>query len=595
MSKSNISDLWKKEDWLAVWIGFIVIALAIVATLTKSFDFNATKFSTWSVGETQQKEIAVANVVENADKIQEAVETTAPLTENWKKVQTSITAIKKLAAKDIVSDKKITAQLDSINTALRSDRSIPALEKAGLARQVDSLEAVTVKNAQKAAKIVPLKTQLSDKVFWFRLISTFAILAFLFALGVKLQGEKIRKFLPAFLALFVLAVIVRLVSAEFTLNRYLEWAFWALIIGLLIANTVGVPQWLKPAIRTEFYIKTGLVIFGFSVLFSNIAKFGLYGLGIAWIVTPIVIIFMWWFGTKVLRMTNKPLVITLASATSVCGTSAAIATGAAARAKKDDLSMAISISIIFTILMMVFEPMIIKWTGLGQMMGGALIGGTIDSTGAVVLAGNALGPEAEQVASLVKMIQNILIGFIAFFVAIFFATRVEKGADGTGKVGAGEIWRRFPKFILGFIAASLVASFVVLPMTDSNTVKSINGVLDQYKNWAFVLAFTSIGLDTNFREIKKQMQGGKVLWLYIIGQTFNILLTLAAVWVLLSGAFFKVPDIKTFDPKKKATKVEIVDEPATVQNGPEAPLTPASDPAGATISFDEAAAVTDVQ
>jgi uncharacterized membrane protein YadS len=253
---------------------------------------------------------------------------------------------------------------------------------------------------------------------------------------------------------------------------------------------------------------------------------------------------MWWFGTKVLKLDNKPLVMTLAAATSVCGTSAAIATGAAAKAKKEDLSLAISISIIFTILMMVFEPMIIRACGMNQLMGGALIGGTVDSTGAVVLAGNALGEEAEQAAVLVKSIQNILIGFIAFFVAIFFATKVDK-TEGQ-KVGAGEIWNRFPKFIIGFFVASLVASFIVLPLTDGATVKSINGVLDQYKNWAFVLAFTSIGLDTNFKSLFKQMQGGKVLWLYIVGQVFNILLTLFAVWFLLSGVVFKVPVLEMF-------------------------------------------------
>ena len=194
--------------------------------------------------------------------------------------------------------------------------------------------------------------------------------------------------------------------------------------------------------------------------------------------------------------------------------------------------------------MMVFEPMIIRWAGMNQMMGGALIGGTVDSTGAVVLAGNALGPEAEQVASMVKMIQNILIGFIAFFVAVFFAMKVDKTGDS--KVGAGEIWTRFPKFIIGFFVASLVASFIIMPATSGADVKAINGVLDQYKNWAFVLAFTSIGLDTNFKEIARQMQGGKVLWLYIVGQVFNIALTLFAVWFLLSGVVFDVPVLDLF-------------------------------------------------
>ncbi len=403
-----------------------------------------------------------------------------------------------------------------------------------------------------AAPDKSLLVQLASSAFWIKCLRTFLILAVVFGIGVKLQGEKIKKFIPAFIFLFLIAIIVRMVSAEFTLKKYLEWAFWALLIGLLIANTVGTPKWLKPAIRTEFYIKTGLVVFGFSILFSNIAKFGLYGLGIAWGVTPIVIIFMWWFGNKILKMTNKPLIMTLSAATSVCGTSAAIATGAASGIKKEDLSVTISISIIFTILMMVFEPMIIEWTGMSQMMGGALIGGTVDSTGAVVLAGSALGPEAEQVASLVKMIQNILIGFIAFFVAIFFARKVDK--TGKSEVKATEIWTRFPKFILGFMGASIVASIIFVPAFGAEQTGAINKVLGGFKDWAFVLAFTSIGLDTNFKQIAKSMQGGKVLWLYVIGQTFNIILTFAVVWLLLSGKIFPLPDIKTFTDKEQ--KVE---------------------------------------
>lgn len=395
-----------------------------------------------------------------------------------------------------------------------------------------------------AADVTPLGVQMSSPSFWTRLLLTFAVLGILFTAGARLLGEKAKKYFPAFVGVFVLAVIVRLISAEFTLNRYLEWAFWALIVGLLVSNTVGVPKWLRPAVKTEFYIKTGLVVMGFSVLFSNIAKFGLYGLGISWIVCPICIIFMWWFGTKVLKIKNKPLVITLASATSVCGTSAAIATGAAANCKKTDLTVAVSISIIFTVIMMVAMPPIIESVGMSPIMGGALIGGTVDSTGAVVVAGTALGEEAQTAAVLVKSIQNILIGFVAFFVSLFFATRVEPSESGSiEKVGAIEIWRRFPKFILGFFAASLIASFIIQPVFGGDQVSAINKVLDQYKNWAFVLAFVSIGLDTNFKEIISQLHGGKVVWLYIAGQLFNIVLTMAMVWLLLSGVLFPVPTL----------------------------------------------------
>lgn len=437
------------EDWLAVWIGFAIIAIACVACLTGWFDFSALKFKTWGVGET------------NGDAVFAFKETFLPQFKGYR--------------------------------------------------------------------------------FWIPLLMALVTLGLFFTLGVKAMGESTKKYLPAFFGIFALAVVVRLISAEFTLNRYLEWAFWALLVGLLISNTIGTPNWMKPAVKTEYYIKTGLVIMGFSVLFSNIAKFGLYGLGIAWIVTPIVIIFMWWFGTKVLKIDNKPMVITMASATSVCGTSAAIATGAAAKCKKEDLGMVISISIIFTILMMVFEPVLLRAFGVNQLMGGALIGGTVDSTGAVVVAGTALGPEAQTSAVLVKSIQNILIGFIAFFVALFFAMHVDRQAGVT--VGPSEIWTRFPKFIIGFFAASLIASFVIMPIYGGEQVGAINKVLDQYKNWAFVMAFLCIGLDTNFRTIWKQMQGGKALWLYIVGQTFNIALTWFAVWLLLSGVLFPIPTL----------------------------------------------------
>lgn len=437
--KSKLSDLWKKEDWLAVWIGFILIIAAAVGVITGSFDFSAAKFDTWGNG---------------------------------------------------------VSLLEQLNGA-----------------------------------------------FFGKLALTALVLGVLFSVGAAIKGESLKKYIPAYFALFVLAVIVRLISAEFTLNRYLEWAFWALIVGLLISNTVGVPKWLRPAVQTEYYIKAGLVIMGFSVLFSNIVNFGLYGLGIAWIVTLIVIIFMWYFGTRVLKMDNKPLVITVSTATAVCGTSAAIAVGASSKAKKTDLSLAVSISIIFTVLMMVFEPIIIRAVGLGEVMGGALIGGTVDSTGAVTVAGTVLGEKAQTVAVLVKSIQNILIGFIAFAVAVFFSTHVEKTADGNTKVSAAEIWYRLPKFIIGFFAASLIASFIFVPTVGSETVGAINKVLDQYKNWAFVLAFTSIGLDTNFREIKEQFQGGKPLILYVVGQLFNIVLTFLAVYLLLSGRFFPLPTL----------------------------------------------------
>ena len=168
-----------------------------------------------------------------------------------------------------------------------------------------------------ASNVVPLSEQFGNFAFWRKLLVTFGVLGFLFTVAVKLQRESVKKYIPAFIGLFH-RVAGPVHQRGIHPQPLPGMGFWALLVGLLISNTVGVPQWLKPAIKTEFYIKTGLVIMGFSVLFSNIARFGLYGLGITWIVTPIVILFMWWLGTKVLKIDNKPLVITLSTATSVC-------------------------------------------------------------------------------------------------------------------------------------------------------------------------------------------------------------------------------------------------------------------------------------
>ena len=183
-------------------------------------------------------------------------------------------------------------------------------------------------------------------------------------------------FIPAFITVFLLACCAYIFASETTVKSYgIGYAFWGLGIGLLISNTFTTPEWLKKGAKTEFYIKTGLVILGAEIIFGVIQRFGLYGLAIAWGVTPIVIIFMWFFGTRFLKMQNKPLVITVATATSVCGVSAAIAAAAASRAKKEDLTIAVGMSLLFTVIMMITMPIFIKLVGIPEVIGGAWMGG----------------------------------------------------------------------------------------------------------------------------------------------------------------------------------------------------------------------------
>lgn len=378
------------------------------------------------------------------------------------------------------------------------------------------------------------------------LVAVAACLYIFFSVALLfVDRSAVRGFAPGFFLLFALAALAILLGSEKVVKYYeLSYALWAVAIGLLIANTVGTPAWLKPALRTEFYIKTGLVLLGSEILFGNILRFGAYGLAIAWGVTPIVIIFMWIFGTRFLKIANKPLVIVIATATSVCGVSAAIAAAAASRAKKEDLTIAIGISLIFTVLMMVFMPIFIKMMGMPVVIGGAWMGGTIDSTGAVVAAGAALGKEAEAAAAIVKMIQNLLIGLIACVIAIYWVTTVERDGS-TKRPGLGEIWYRLPKFVLGFIGASLLSSFVLTPLLGEDAVVAAIRESKNFREWLFCMAFLCVGMESNFKEMAAHMRGGKPITLYVIGQTFNLVLTLAVAWLVLSGTIFPMPPVLT--------------------------------------------------
>tara|TARA_R110000824_G_scaffold336_5_gene2076 strand:+ start:31036 stop:32448 length:1413 start_codon:yes stop_codon:yes gene_type:complete len=376
----------------------------------------------------------------------------------------------------------------------------------------------------------------SALLFW-------VILALLFACLCFLMLEAPIPFLKGFVWLFVVAVFAYLLAAQADFrNMGIGYALWAILLGLFINNVFGIPDMLRPALRHELYIKTGLVLLGAEVLFGKILAIGLPGIFVAWIVTPVVLITTYWFGQKILKIGSKTLNITISADMSVCGVSAAIATAAACKASKEELTTAVGLSMIFTSVMMVALPAFINAVGMPEVLGGAWIGGTIDATGAVVAAGAFLGDTALNVAATIKMIQNILIGVLAFGVAIYWTSKVDKAAGAD--IGASEIWLRFPKFVLGFLGASLFFS-LLLEMLDPGiaTVLLENDVLDfssDMRGWMFCLAFASIGLSTNFKELQSQFSGGKPLILYACGQTLNLCLTLLMAWLM----FYKVfPEI----------------------------------------------------
>ena len=360
------------------------------------------------------------------------------------------------------------------------------------------------------------------------------------ALGMIVMKANVKKYLAGYTVVFIFTVLSYIFANQIMKKTYgLSYAFWALIIGLIISNTVGTPKWLLAGAKTELYIKTGLVLLGAEILFTKILELGGPGLFVAWLVTPTVIIFMFWFGTKILKMVSKPLVIIIAAATSVCGVSAAIAAAAASRAKKEELTLAVGMTLIFTVAMMVLMPPFVKFIGMDFIVGAAWMGGTIDSTGAVVAAGSFLGADAEKVAAVVKMIQNILIGVVAFFIALYWVTNVDKDPNAP-KPNALDIWHRMPKFIVGFVAASVIFSFVLVPIMGIARVETVilKAVSTPLRGWLFCMAFVSIGLESNFRDLASQLVGGKPIILYIIGQSFNLILTLIAAYLAFGGILF---------------------------------------------------------
>jgi uncharacterized integral membrane protein (TIGR00698 family) len=367
----------------------------------------------------------------------------------------------------------------------------------------------------------------------------FVLSLVVFSIGVWLMGHSVGRFLPAFVVLFLLAWFAYVLAGQKVIEHYgLEYVLWALVVGLLISNTVGTPAWLRPAVRTEFYIKTGLVLLGAEILFSRLLSLGLPGIFLSWVTTPVVLITTYLFGQYVLKLPSRSLNLVISADMSVCGVSAAIATGAACRAKKEEVSLAIALSLVFTVVMMVVMPAVIRAVGMDEVVAGAWLGGTIDSTGAVAAAGELVGPKALDVAATVKMIQNILIGAVAFVVAVYWVTYVDRTPGGP-QPSVVEIWRRFPKFVIGFVAASAVFSALYATGTAGEaTAAAVTAVTGKVlRGWFFCLAFVSIGLESDFRSLSKQLAGGKPLILYVCGQTLNLCLSLLMAWLMFKVVF----------------------------------------------------------
>lgn len=355
----------------------------------------------------------------------------------------------------------------------------------------------------------------------------FVYIAAVAVVGILMTGKTLRHFLGVFPVVYAVALCALIIEGNSAVRDVnLEAVIFSLSIGLLIGNLFKLPQWFRSMLTTELFVKIGLVLLGTRIIFSDILESGSLGLVQASIVVLVVWYFAWWVCRKF--KLDDEMAMMISSAVSICGVSAAIATAGAIKGDTRKLSYVISLVLIVAIPMMIFMPMIANYFNFTQAVTGAWLGGSIDTTGAVVASGTLVGDTALKVSTIVKFSQNVMLGIAAFAISIYW-TYTGKGEQlpNVEKPSLAVIWERFPKFVLGFVAASLVFSFALAPAT----VSAVSGSLKTIQTMWFVLAFTSIGLETRFSDLFLN-NSRKPLYAFIIAQSFNVLVTLVVAWVL---------------------------------------------------------------
>jgi uncharacterized integral membrane protein (TIGR00698 family) len=357
----------------------------------------------------------------------------------------------------------------------------------------------------------------------------FLFVAAIALLGALFTGKPVKVFLIVFPIVYLITIIAIVLAGNKQVKALnLEAVIFSLSIGLLIGNVFPLPAWFRAAVSTELFVKIGLILLGTSIIFADILKAGSYGLLQALIVVLSVWYFAYWICKK-LAIDNE-LTMMISSAVSICGVSAAIATAGAIKGDTKKLSYVISLVLITAIPMMIIMPYLAKQFGLSQEVTGAWLGGSIDTTGAVVASGTLVGETALKISTIVKFSQNVLLGLAAFAISVYWSYAKNKSENNQNeKPTLRTIWDRFPKFVLGFIAASLFFSFFL----SSSAIGEVKESLKNLQGFWFALAFTCIGLETNFSDLIKT-NNRKPLYAFLIAQFFNILITLLVAYLLFS-------------------------------------------------------------
>ena len=303
----------------------------------------------------------------------------------------------------------------------------------------------------------------------------------------------------------------------------IEYVLWAIIFGLIISNTVGVPELFRPGVDTyEFWLKTGIVLQGARFLFGDILKLGgvsLLCVAIELVVATLLMIALGrWFELR------PKLISLLAIGSSVCGVSAIIAAKGAIDADDEDASYAMAAILALGAVSLFVFPLIGRSLGMSDHEYGLWAGLAVDNTAESIAAGALYSDAAGKFAVLAKTARNATIGFVVLGYALYWI-RQGQAREMTNK--AAFLWDRFPKFVLGFIGISALATMGVFSTAQVADIANLS-------RWAFLFTFAGVGLRTNFVELKRQ--GWRPLVVGTVGECAIAAITLALVLVASRSA-----------------------------------------------------------
>ena len=374
---------------------------------------------------------------------------------------------------------------------------------------------------------------------WLNIGYLFLLALVVLYVGNRLLSRPLKGLFCSFVVVFAVSILAQIVANIPFVKRFgFEAVFFSVIFGLVIRNCFSIPEWLKPAIQGEFFIKIGVVCLGATILFRDFVAAG----SLALVQGCIVITCVWIFGYFLARRwrVDEASAMTLASGVSICGVSACITAAGVANTDGRKLSYIVSVVLIVVVPMIYLMPYLAKLVvplltddvATQNAIAGAWIGGTVDTTSGVGAASAIYGEDANKIAMIVKATQNVLIGVVAFCIATYIAS---KSADGTMRRPSLRIvWDKFPKFVLGFILASLVFSLLqqggVFPDFEARKLAE-TALAKRFSGFFFSLAFVCIGMDTRLKDIVSR-ENRNILYAFLVAQCFNVVITFFVAWLL---------------------------------------------------------------